>query len=236
VSCLELGVCIAVRPRFLCIYFLAGSHRRVEGANHHRRAIDRIPNASYKRSVVVDPCQQSSDLKFDTYAALVAVVLTVPFWRLYKLTAVSARPEDVTRDSTRAGKGWALRKRDVAALPAFVHAAATRRRRRSNARCASRRRMTGRGAAYSPWAATGSTSSASTGGSGPTPLARSAAPRPSASRTRWRPSTRVGLHRRSLWCKQGRGLPIFMLTTMSFCNFHRKIVFIDEILEQLINQ
>nr|CAB3500879.1 unnamed protein product [Digitaria exilis] len=70
------------------------------------------------------------DLRFDTYAALVALavaaILAALFWRLYKLT-VSARPQDMAHVSPGAGenKQGALRRRDVAALPVFVvHAAA----------------------------------------------------------------------------------------------------------------
>ncbi|CAN6312848.1 unnamed protein product [Urochloa humidicola] len=69
--------------------------------------------------------QSSSDLRFDAYAAVVAIgvaaVLAVLFWRLYRLT-VSARPEDMAPAAAAAGKA-AVRKRDMAALPVFVHAA-----------------------------------------------------------------------------------------------------------------
>lgn len=69
------------------------------------------------------------DIRFDLYAAFgalgVAIVLTVLFWRLYKLT-VSARPQDmlpvVTPDAAAShAEAKKLRQRDVAALPVFVH-------------------------------------------------------------------------------------------------------------------
>ncbi|KAL6593882.1 hypothetical protein ACP70R_048783 [Stipagrostis hirtigluma subsp. patula] len=70
-----------------------------------------------------------ANLRFDLYATLVAVavaaVLVTLFWRLYKLT-VSARPQDmlpiVVDPSCAAAAGDpALRQKDIAALPVFVH-------------------------------------------------------------------------------------------------------------------
>ncbi|KAL6902055.1 hypothetical protein ACP4OV_004931 [Aristida adscensionis] len=71
----------------------------------------------------------SGDLRFDLYAALIAVsvaaALATLFWRLYKLT-VSARPQDmmpvVTPASACAGDEK-LRRQNIAALPVFVHSA-----------------------------------------------------------------------------------------------------------------
>jgi len=65
------------------------------------------------------------DLRLDLYAALGALglsaFLAVCFWRLYRLT-VSARPQDMLPVAGAAGgKAAALRQKDVAALPVFVH-------------------------------------------------------------------------------------------------------------------
>ncbi|RLN41595.1 E3 ubiquitin-protein ligase EL5-like [Panicum miliaceum] len=66
------------------------------------------------------------DLRLDLYAALAALglsaFLAVCFWRLYRLT-VSARPQDMlpTAAGASGGKAAALRQKDVAALPVFVH-------------------------------------------------------------------------------------------------------------------
>ncbi|KAM0910129.1 hypothetical protein ACQ4PT_014366 [Festuca glaucescens] len=69
------------------------------------------------------------DIRFRAYAALVAfgvaAVLVICFWQLYKLT-VSARPQDMLPVSSTSGSGGgkALRQRDIAALPVFVHGGA----------------------------------------------------------------------------------------------------------------
>ncbi|CAL4939284.1 unnamed protein product [Urochloa decumbens] len=85
----------------------------------------------------MEPSSSSSssldgNLRFDLYAVLAALglsaFLAVCFWRLYRLT-VSARPEDMlpiaAPPSSCAGAGGkaALREKDVAALPVFVHGA-----------------------------------------------------------------------------------------------------------------
>ncbi|CAN6300982.1 unnamed protein product [Urochloa humidicola] len=69
------------------------------------------------------------NLRFDLYAVLAALglsaFLAVCFWRLYRLT-VSARPEDMLPiaappSSCAGSKVAALREKEVAALPVFVH-------------------------------------------------------------------------------------------------------------------
>ncbi|CAL4922554.1 unnamed protein product [Urochloa decumbens] len=85
----------------------------------------------------MEPSSSSSslldgNLRFDLYAVLAALglsaFLAVCFWRLYRLT-VSARPEDMlpiaAPPSSCAGADGkaALREKDVAALPVFVHGA-----------------------------------------------------------------------------------------------------------------
>ncbi|KAM0889756.1 hypothetical protein ACQ4PT_027497 [Festuca glaucescens] len=69
------------------------------------------------------------DIRFRAYAALVAfgvaAVLVICFWQLYKLT-VSACPQDMlpVSSSSGSGGGKALRQRDIAVLPVFVHGGA----------------------------------------------------------------------------------------------------------------
>ncbi|PAN49756.1 hypothetical protein PAHAL_9G473200 [Panicum hallii] len=64
------------------------------------------------------------DLRFDLYAALAALglsaFLVVCFWRLYRLT-VSARPQDMLPIAGGKAAAAALRQKDLAALPVFVH-------------------------------------------------------------------------------------------------------------------
>lgn len=65
------------------------------------------------------------NLRFDLYAVLAALglsaFLAVCFWRLYRLT-VSARPGDMLPIVAAGADGKAaLRQKDVAALPVFVH-------------------------------------------------------------------------------------------------------------------
>ncbi|OEL30813.1 hypothetical protein BAE44_0008168 [Dichanthelium oligosanthes] len=84
------------------------------------------PSSSSYSSSLLD-----GDLRFDLYAVLVALglvsFLAVCFWRLYRLT-VSARPQDMlpvvaaTLPPCAGAEGKAaLRQKDVAALPVFVH-------------------------------------------------------------------------------------------------------------------